>query len=44
MPSFLLPNGTSHETVRDGQFAFDVEIAMPLIGRIVTYKGVLERA
>ena len=41
MPNVLLPNGLSYETVRDGRFSFDVEIAMPLLGRIVAYTGTL---
>ena len=39
LPKFLLPNGESFETQRDGAFHFNVEIALPLIGRIVAYKG-----
>lgn len=42
MPRLLLPKGTSFETERDGDFAFDVEIALPLIGRIVAYRGILQ--
>lgn len=42
MPGFLLPRGTSFETVRDEKFSFDVDISMPLIGRIVRYQGTLE--
>ena len=30
--------------VRDGRFAFDVEIKLPLIGRIAAYAGTLEPA
>jgi hypothetical protein len=41
MPGFLLPKGSSFETERDGQFCFDVEISMPLIGLIVAYRGTL---
>ncbi|HEX8444198.1 MAG TPA: DUF4166 domain-containing protein [Allosphingosinicella sp.] len=44
MAGILLPTGTSYETVRDGQFAFDVEISIPLIGRIVAYRGTLQPA
>lgn len=44
MPRVLLPTGSSFETERDGRFCFDVEIAMPLIGLIVAYKGRLEPA
>lgn len=42
LPQFLLPGGQSFETERDGQFCFDVEICAPLIGLIVSYKGVLQ--
>ena len=44
MPRFFLPTGSSFETVRDGQFCFDVQIAIPLIGLIVAYKGKLDPA
>lgn len=42
MPRFLLPTGRSFETERDGQFCFDVEIAMPFVGLIIAYKGSLQ--
>ncbi len=41
LPGFLLPRGQTYETERDGHFCFDVEIAAPLIGLIVAYKGEL---
>lgn len=41
LPTLLLPTGRSFEAEVDGQFRFDVEIAAPLIGLIVAYKGVL---
>jgi hypothetical protein len=41
MPQFLLPTGSSFETERDGQFCFDVEIRLPLIGLIVAYRGTI---
>ena len=41
MPRCLLPSGTSFETEEDGRFRFDVEIAVPLIGLIVAYRGTL---
>jgi len=44
MPNFLLPTGESCETEQGGQFCFDVEISMPLIGRIVAYRGTLRRS
>lgn len=42
MPGILLPTGTSYEMVQNGQFSFSVEISMPLIGRIVAYRGTLD--
>ncbi|MXO90460.1 DUF4166 domain-containing protein [Pontixanthobacter aquaemixtae] len=41
MPGFLMPGGDSFESERDGFFRFDVEIAAPFVGLIVTYKGAL---
>lgn len=42
MPHFLMPTGSSFETDAEGKFRFDVEIAMPGVGLIVAYKGLLE--
>lgn len=42
MPKFLTPNGVTFEEEIDGRFTFDVEIAAPIIGRIVHYRGWLE--
>lgn len=42
LPSAFLPSGQSFETEKDGCFCFDVEIAAPLIGLIVAYKGRLK--
>jgi hypothetical protein len=44
MPKVFLPTGASFETERDGQFCFDVEISLPLIGPIVAYRGALHRS
>jgi hypothetical protein len=44
LPRFLLPRGRSFEAVRDGRFAFDVEISAPMIGLIVAYRGELDPA
>lgn len=44
MPTTLLPRGSSFETQRNGEFCFDVEIAMPVIGLIVAYRGTLRPA
>jgi saccharopine dehydrogenase-like NADP-dependent oxidoreductase len=42
LPDFLRPRSRAGETVgKDGQFHFDVPIALPLIGNIVHYKGTL---
>nr|WP_325250053.1 DUF4166 domain-containing protein [Amylibacter sp.] len=41
LPRALLPKGQSFETTRNGHFCFDVDIAAPLIGRIVAYRGEL---
>jgi saccharopine dehydrogenase-like NADP-dependent oxidoreductase len=43
LPEFLRPRSHASETVgEDGQFHFDVPIALPLIGTIVHYKGNLK--
>jgi hypothetical protein len=42
LPRLLLPNGQSFETQHEGRFCFDVEIALPGVGSIVAYKGMLE--
>ncbi len=39
LPRALMPDGDSHETVRDGRFRFHVEICLPLIGEVVRYEG-----
>ena len=44
MPRFLMPHGTSFESETGGSFHFDVEIAMPIIGPIVHYRGSLDPA
>ncbi|MDQ0392325.1 SDR family oxidoreductase [Labrys monachus] len=39
LPRFLAPYGDSHESGADGRFNFHVEIAHPLLGLIVRYRG-----
>jgi hypothetical protein len=39
LPSWLGPTGDSHEHAADGRFHFHVEIAHPLTGLIVRYRG-----
>lgn len=41
MPRWMLPAGTSHERDAGGAFCFDVEMRLPIIGRIVAYRGTL---
>lgn len=43
LPRWLLPNGTSFEEEQEGHFHFNVEIAAPIIGRIVAYEGRLSK-
>lgn len=43
LPRALMPRGDSHETEVDGKFRFHVEIALPLIGPVVTYTRWLAR-
>jgi Domain of unknown function (DUF4166)/Saccharopine dehydrogenase NADP binding domain len=38
-PKLLLPKSISHERAESGKFIFDVEIRLPLLGRLITYKG-----
>lgn len=44
LPLNSLPSGDSFETQRNGRFCFDVDIRLPLIGRVVAYQGVLDPA
>lgn len=39
MPRFLAPQGKTYEYVADGKFHFHVEVTLPIIGHVVTYKG-----
>lgn len=41
MPGCLLPAGSSFESEAQGQFCFNIEISLPLMGLIVAYKGTL---
>ena len=41
MPGWLLPSGETFETERDGRFAFDVTIRVPIVGLVVAYRGTL---
>lgn len=39
LPSRWAPRGDSFEEICAGRFHFDVEIALPLVGRLVRYRG-----
>jgi len=44
LPRALAPSTSAHEEVdAEGRFVFDVEISLPLIGRLVRYRGWLVR-
>lgn len=44
LPRLLMPGTVTHEQIdAEGRFAFDVEISAPLVGRLVRYRGWLER-
>nr|WP_255536332.1 DUF4166 domain-containing protein [Pacificimonas pallii] len=43
MPRFLVPRIKAHEHADDGRFNFHVDIALPIIGRLVRYRGWLIR-
>ena len=42
LPLALAPRSDAHEWAQDGWFHFDVPIALPLIGRIIHYRGRLQ--
>lgn len=44
LPRALMPTSQNFETERDSRFHFDVSIAAPLVGPIVSYRGYLEGA
>lgn len=41
LPLFLAPQSRAREWEEDGRFCFEVPIALPLVGRIVHYRGSL---
>ncbi|QQR35449.1 DUF4166 domain-containing protein [Devosia oryziradicis] len=42
LPRFLLPSVVARETVANGRHVFEVDIGLPLIGRLVAYRGTLD--
>jgi len=43
MPKIFIPGGETYETVTDGKFEFNVDLRVPLIGRVAKYQGWLEK-
>ena len=43
LPSALLPKGDTFESQREGMFAFDVRVEVPVIGLIAAYAGTLRK-
>ncbi len=43
IPLFFLPRTDATERVSGGKYQFDVDISLPLIGRVIWYKGVLKK-
>jgi len=43
LPGFLAPSVFTFESEREGRYHFEVEAALPLLGRIVRYAGWLEQ-
>lgn len=42
LPSWLMPRLTAWERERDGHYEFEVDIKLPLLGRLVRYGGLME--
>lgn len=42
IPHWLAVRSTAHELVREGRYGFDVTIGLPVLGRLVGYRGWLE--
>ncbi len=41
LPRFISPRCTAHETAEHGRFVFDIAIELPLLGRLIHYRGAL---
>lgn len=42
LPSWLLPTTTAFKRIEDGRYRFQVGIAVPLLGTVLSYGGLLE--
>lgn len=42
LPRFMLPSVVAKETSEGGRHLFEVDIGLPLLGRLVAYRGVLD--
>lgn len=41
LPKFFLPKSNTHERVESGKFVFDVDVHLPIFGRLIRYTGQL---
>lgn len=41
LPQCLMPRLSAWERVRDGRYEFEVDIRLPLLGRLVQYGGLM---
>lgn len=42
LPRFLAPSMTAWESEKDGKYAFEVSVGLPIVGRVICYSGVLD--
>jgi hypothetical protein len=42
LPRVLAPSMTAWESEKDGKYAFEVSVSLPLLGRLVRYSGALD--
>jgi len=42
LPRFFAPSMNAWESEKDGKYAFEVDVSLPLLGRLVRYAGQLE--
>lgn len=42
LPRFFAPSMTAWESEKDGKYAFEVSVGLPLLGRVVRYSGALD--
>lgn len=42
VPRWLLPRSQAHKRIEDGRYRFEVSFALPLVGEVLRYGGLLE--